>query len=124
MKSEAEPKPDYPSPSNRSVINLALSSMKTPSPLPSTPATTKFYGEEVLGKRIRVQQPLEQAWYEGWVKSFDKESNKHLIQYEDGAEELLDLVDEEEEKMSKGQKWKTDGAMKKCKNDGDQLKEG
>lgn len=44
-----------------------------------------------MGKRIRVYWPLDKAWYEGCVKSFEKEDNKHLIQYEDGEEESLDL---------------------------------
>lgn len=44
-----------------------------------------------MRKRIRVYWPLDKAWYEGCVKSFDKECNKHLVQYEDGEDELLDL---------------------------------
>ena len=47
-----------------------------------------------MGKRIRVFWPLDKAWYEGTVKSFDKVANKHLIQYEDEEEELLDLEKE------------------------------
>lgn len=35
--------------------------------------------------------PLDKVWYEGSVKSFDEESGKHLIQYDDAEEELLDL---------------------------------
>lgn len=44
-----------------------------------------------MRKRIRVYWPLDKAWYEGCVKSFDKECNKHLVQYDDGEDELLDL---------------------------------
>lgn len=44
-----------------------------------------------MEKRIRVYWPLDKVWYEGYVKYFDKECNKHLIQYDDGEEELLDL---------------------------------
>lgn len=47
-----------------------------------------------MGKRIRVFWPLDKAWYEGTVKSFDKVANKHLVQYEDDEEELLDLEKE------------------------------
>lgn len=47
-----------------------------------------------MGKRIRVFWPLDKAWYEGTVKSFDKVANKHLVQYEDEEEELLDLEKE------------------------------
>lgn len=44
-----------------------------------------------MRKRIRVYWPLDKAWYEGCLKSFDKECNKHLVQYDDGEDELLDL---------------------------------
>lgn len=53
-----------------------------------------MYGEEVVGKRIRVYWPLDKEWYEGSVKVFDSLSGKHLIQYEDSEEEMLDLDDE------------------------------
>ncbi|KAJ4727792.1 DNA mismatch repair protein [Melia azedarach] len=88
------PSPTTPSPlqSNRKKPRLVIG--QTPSPTPSTPAASKSYGEEVVGKRIKVYWPLDKAWYEGCVKSFDKECNKHLVQYEDDEEELLDLEKE------------------------------
>ncbi|XP_030532528.2 DNA mismatch repair protein MSH6 [Rhodamnia argentea] len=64
---------------------------KTPLVIPSAPATPKPYGREVLSKRVRVYWPLDKAWYEGCVKSFDEGSGKHLVQYDDAEEELLDL---------------------------------
>lgn len=57
-------------------------------------AAARPYGQEVVGKRIKVYWPLDKAWYEGCVKSFDKESKKHRVQYDDAEEELLDLVNE------------------------------
>lgn len=145
-----------------------------------------------MGKRIRVYWPLDKVWYDGCVISLDKENNKHLIEYEDGEEESLDLgkekiewvqqsvngfkrlrrgssvalkkvvmeddegmddeksdsesdsddenweknaqkeqmseddevdlVDEEEEKVSKGKKRKASGGEKKSKNIGDAVK--
>ncbi|KAJ4956317.1 hypothetical protein NE237_013100 [Protea cynaroides] len=54
----------------------------------------KLYGEEVVGKRIKVYWPLDKCWYEGCVKSFDKLSCKHLVQYDDADEEFLDLLNE------------------------------
>lgn len=51
----------------------------------------------MVNKRIRVYWPLDQSWYDGSVKSFDKVSGKHLIQYDDAEEELLDLVKEKVE---------------------------
>lgn len=48
----------------------------------------------MLNRRVRVYWPLDKSWYEGCVKSFDKISGKHLVQYDDAEEELLDLVQE------------------------------
>ncbi|KAF9607275.1 hypothetical protein IFM89_033482 [Coptis chinensis] len=54
----------------------------------------KMYGEEVVGKRVKVYWPLDKNWYEGIVKNFDDLSGKHLVQYDDAEEELLDFQDE------------------------------
>lgn len=85
----------------------------TPSPLQSRPnktkpvlvipsgevkaAAPKPYGQDVVGKRIKVFWPLDKVWYEGCVKSFDEKSKKHLILYDDAEEELLDLGNEKTE---------------------------
>lgn len=50
-----------------------------------------------MNKRIKIYWPLDKSWYEGSVKSFDKISGKHLIQYDDATEELLDLAKEKVE---------------------------
>ncbi|PQQ17772.1 DNA mismatch repair protein MSH6 [Prunus yedoensis var. nudiflora] len=63
----------------------------TPSPLQSKPKPKKSHGQEVVGKRIRVYWPLDNIWYEGYVKLFSKDNGKHLVQYDDAEEELLDL---------------------------------
>ncbi|XP_078438699.1 MUTS homolog 6 isoform X2 [Wolffia australiana] len=47
--------------------------------------------DEAVGRRIKVFWPLDKAWYEGQVKSFDRESGKHVILYDDAEEEALDL---------------------------------
>lgn len=47
-----------------------------------------------MNRRIRVYWPLDKTWYEGCVKSFDKVSGKHLVEYDDADEELLDLSKE------------------------------
>lgn len=47
-----------------------------------------------MERRVRVYWPLDKSWYEGLVKSYDDESKKHLIQYDDCEEELLDLSNE------------------------------
>ncbi|XP_068662211.1 DNA mismatch repair protein MSH6 isoform X2 [Aristolochia californica] len=65
----------------------------------STPCLSakKSYSDEVVGKRVNVFWPLDDAWYEGYVKSFDKDSGKHLVLYNDAEEEVLDLVKEKVE---------------------------
>ncbi|PRQ21660.1 putative DNA mismatch repair protein MutS [Rosa chinensis] len=76
-------------------------SSTTPSPLQSKPKPDpdpnpkkSLYGQEVVGKRIKVYWASDRAWYEGCVKLFNKESGKHLLQYDDGDEETLDLATE------------------------------
>ncbi|KAK9747622.1 hypothetical protein RND81_02G003800 [Saponaria officinalis] len=52
------------------------------------------FGEEVVGRRIRVFWPLDKKWYDGFVKSYDKSVGKHVVEYDDADEELLDLSKE------------------------------
>ncbi|XP_026446226.1 DNA mismatch repair protein MSH6-like [Papaver somniferum] len=87
---------DHPSPSTPA---SNLSSIKTPE------SGKRLYGESVVRKRIRVYWPIDKQWYDGFVKSFDSLSGKHLIQYDDSEEEELDLEKEkiewvEEEKKT------------------------
>ncbi|KAJ9171734.1 hypothetical protein P3X46_015053 [Hevea brasiliensis] len=100
-KYNPNPKPPSPSPSTPSPLQtkikkprLVIGQTPSPSPSPSlsTPATTtKSYDKEVVDKRIRVYWPLDKRWYEGCVKVYDKDSGKHLVQYDDFEEEMLDL---------------------------------
>lgn len=48
----------------------------------------------MIGRRIRVFWPLDKAWYEGSVRSYDEVSGKHTVQYDDADEEILDLGSE------------------------------
>ncbi|CAL5437422.1 unnamed protein product [Camellia sinensis] len=99
-KRSPSPSPTTPSPlqTKRKKPLLVIGPSPSPSPSPSTPEfPNKLYGKEVVNKRIRVYWPLDQSWYDGSVKSFDKVSGKHLIQYDDAEEELLDLVKEKVE---------------------------
>lgn len=67
-------------------------------PTQSSPTTPgKSLGEDVAGRRVMVYWPLDKSWYEGCVKSFDRVSGKHLVQYDDAEEELLDLSKEKVE---------------------------
>ncbi|KAH7516977.1 hypothetical protein FEM48_Zijuj09G0013300 [Ziziphus jujuba var. spinosa] len=91
------PNPNSPSPSTPSPVQsklkkpLLVIGASTPSP---TPASVKSYGGEVVGKRIKVYWPLDKSWYQGFVKSFDKDAGKHLVQYDDAEEEMLNLENE------------------------------
>ncbi|KAI3741753.1 hypothetical protein L1987_59429 [Smallanthus sonchifolius] len=102
--SNSNPNPNpklKPKPSATTPSPLQTKSGKKPALVigqsPSTPASgapNPSYGDEVVNRRIRVYWPLDKNWYEGCVKSFDKSSGKHLVQYDDSEEELLDLSKE------------------------------
>ncbi|KAJ6972861.1 DNA mismatch repair protein MSH6 [Populus alba] len=83
--------PTTPSPVQSKPKKPLLVIGQTPSPSPST---VGVYGKEAVERRVRVYWPLDKSWYEGLVKSYDDESKKHLIQYDDREEELLDLSNE------------------------------
>ncbi|XP_057966669.1 DNA mismatch repair protein MSH6 isoform X2 [Malania oleifera] len=97
------PSPTTPSPvqskHRKPLLLVGPSPTRSPPAPASDTATTpdvsrKSYGEEVVGRRIRVYWPLDQSWYEGCVKSFDKIAGKHLVQYDDSEEEVLVLSKE------------------------------
>ncbi|KAK4600621.1 hypothetical protein RGQ29_010321 [Quercus rubra] len=52
------------------------------------------YGENLVGSRIKVWWPDDQAFYEGVIDSFDPASKKHKVSYNDGDEEILSLKTE------------------------------
>ncbi|KAL5560992.1 hypothetical protein UlMin_030739 [Ulmus minor] len=94
----SSPNPCTPSPhQSKSKKTLLVIGKTSPSPSPLTSASEKGYGDEVVGKRIKVYWPLDKSWYEGSVKAFDKDAGKHLVQYDDGEEESLDLGSEKVE---------------------------
>ncbi|KAE8660577.1 DNA mismatch repair protein MSH6 [Hibiscus syriacus] len=71
----------------------------SPSPPPLAKQTSKLNPNpkpnrspsKIVEKRLRVYWPLDKAWYDAVVKSFDKNRGKHLILYDDYEEEELDL---------------------------------
>lgn len=65
----------------------------SPAPGATTPPSAVESGlpGDVVGRRIKVFWPLDKAWHEGRVSSFDASKGKHLVLYEDGEEEALDL---------------------------------
>ena len=62
---------------------------------PMEDATTKGPGAEVVGRRLKVWWPADEAWYAGGVASYDGE--RHAIAYDDGDEEAVDLSTEKYE---------------------------
>ncbi|MQL93602.1 hypothetical protein Taro_026251, partial [Colocasia esculenta] len=87
------PDPTPPSKQKKPVLivgHTPLSSFKAAEP----GSAGKRWKEEVVGRRLKVWWPLDKAWYEGCVKSFDGATGKHVIQYDDAEEEVLDLGDE------------------------------
>ncbi|KAG5086935.1 hypothetical protein JHK82_054332 [Glycine max] len=99
------PTPATPSPLNpkRSKPLLVIGASTSP---PS--ASPSLYFQELIGRRIKVYWPLDKAWYEGSVKSFDSLTSKHVVCYDDGEEESLDLSKEKIE-------WLQESSSKKLK---------
>lgn len=53
--------------------------------------------ELVIGKKLRVYWPLDKAWYAGQVKAFNAKLGKHMVVYDDGEEENVNLEKEKVE---------------------------
>ncbi|ESW35166.1 hypothetical protein PHAVU_001G212500 [Phaseolus vulgaris] len=88
--------------SNKSLLVIG-SSISPPS------ASSSLYGKEVVGQRIKVYWPLDKAWYEGSIISFDKNTSKHVVRYfDDEEEESLNLSEEKIE-------WLQESSTKKLK---------
>ncbi|WJX79846.1 DNA mismatch repair protein msh6 [Trifolium repens] len=82
---------------------LVIDASPTTTITPSSSSHSHF-----IGKRIKVYWPLDDAWYEGVVKSFDAVTNKHRIRYDDDEEESIDISKEKIE-------WLQDNSSKKLK---------
>ncbi|MED6198115.1 hypothetical protein PIB30_062967, partial [Stylosanthes scabra] len=82
------PSPSNPKPNHHKPLLLIGASPPTPS------SSSSLYSNDVIGKRIKVYWPIDKAWYEGTVKSFDNATSKHLVLYDDDEEESLDLSKE------------------------------
>ncbi|XP_060205202.1 sister chromatid cohesion protein PDS5 homolog C-like isoform X2 [Lycium barbarum] len=52
------------------------------------------HGDELVGCRVRVWWPLDQAFYGGRITLFDHSKKKHMVSYEDGELEMLNLTNE------------------------------
>lgn len=69
-----------------------ISPSSAPDAANTPPSAAKSgFSEDVVGRRIKVFWPLDKAWYEGRLSSFDALQGKHLVLYDDGEKEALDL---------------------------------
>jgi hypothetical protein len=53
--------------------------------------TTAELGEGVVGQRIEVLWPEDYAWFVGLISSFNRRSGLHLVKYDDGDKQRVDL---------------------------------
>ncbi|KAI3740872.1 hypothetical protein L2E82_31347 [Cichorium intybus] len=51
----------------------------------------EIHTTDLIGKRIEVWWPMDKAFYEGLVKSYDHQKKKHVVLYNDGEVEVLRL---------------------------------
>ncbi|KAK4375479.1 hypothetical protein RND71_006156 [Anisodus tanguticus] len=73
------------------------------------PRTIKYYGEELLGARIKVWWPLDAVFYEATISSFDPVQKRHKVAYVDGDVEKLSLHKERREMLEDNSSQKDHG---------------
>ncbi|KFK29787.1 hypothetical protein AALP_AA7G179700 [Arabis alpina] len=49
------------------------------------------HDDNLVGSRVRVWWPLDQVYYKGVVDSYDSSKKRHLVIYDDGDQEILNL---------------------------------
>ncbi|CAL1387975.1 unnamed protein product [Linum trigynum] len=95
---------------NISSLKSAVKQVKDEHPVEETPKTSskrkrdvgksagkelasdaKDYGDEIVGKRVQVWWPQDRKFYKGTVNSYDSTKKKHLVIYDDGEEENLNM---------------------------------
>ncbi|XP_042418962.1 DNA mismatch repair protein MSH6-like [Zingiber officinale] len=84
----ADPSPPQP---KEKKPRLVISPSSSPGANTPPSAAKSGFSEDVVGRRIKVFWPLDKVWYEGRVSSFDALQGKHLVLYDDGEDEALDL---------------------------------
>lgn len=61
----------------------------------------KGHGKEIVGLRCKVFWADDKTWYKGDITQHDASKGKHLVEYEDGETEWLDLSQEKFELLQK-----------------------
>lgn len=64
--------------------------------------------DEVVGKRIKVYWADDEAWYAGTIVQFLPEESKHIIIYDDGDREVIQLASEKVKFIKKRQRKELD----------------
>ncbi|XP_063940236.1 sister chromatid cohesion protein PDS5 homolog A isoform X2 [Daucus carota subsp. sativus] len=59
---------------------------------------------DLVDCRVKIWWPMDKQFYEGVVKSYDQDNDKHVIKYDDGDIEVLCLATERWELVAKGRK--------------------
>ena len=57
-------------------------------------ADTKAKKRNIIGRRLSVYWPMDDAWYSGVVQSYDAKAAQHAVLYDDGVEESIALAEE------------------------------
>ncbi|KAL4585339.1 hypothetical protein LXL04_009957 [Taraxacum kok-saghyz] len=98
-----KPKKAVESGSNQKSVNLKKRKRRRVSRLVKcTRDETDFKTKDLIGRRIKVWWPMDKeyvSFYEGLVKSYDRENNKHVVLYDDGDIEVL-CLDKERWKLA------------------------
>ncbi|KAH9623043.1 hypothetical protein KSS87_003545 [Heliosperma pusillum] len=91
--SSPKPSPSIPELRNPNP-NFAATHNSSPSKPVLMIGSNEEFGEQVVGRRIRVFWGLDREWDQGCVKAYDKSVGKHLVEYDDADDELIDLKKE------------------------------
>ncbi|XP_062019041.1 sister chromatid cohesion protein PDS5 homolog C isoform X1 [Rosa rugosa] len=67
------------------------SKRKRPSEKEKQSGVKEFDDTEVIGSKIKVWWPADRMYYKGVVHSFDSVKKKHVVKYNDGDQEILNL---------------------------------
>jgi hypothetical protein len=77
----------------------------------------KLLGNSLVGRMVDVYWPHDNAWYRGMIQKFDSQSGMHLVKYDDGDKEILDLSREKTTLISGTNEMIVSGRLN-CSEDG------
>lgn len=95
------------SPAAAAPLPHLLSAVKGTQPAKSSQPETaddppkSTYGEEAVGLRCKVFWSDDSTWYKGLVSQYDASKSRHLVEYDDGDTEWLNLGQEKIQLLQK-----------------------